>query len=600
VFPPCEDRLCGCPRNDGSERFVEQGCSPGQTEPSEEKMGLTTALNTSLNGLALNETAIEVIGNNIANANTNGFKSSSVEFTTQLARTLSVGSEVQGANGGTNPRQVGLGAAVAAIRRDISQGAITTSTSPSDLAIEGSGFFILQGTQGPVYTRNGNFTLNKSNQLVNAQGLKVQGYSVDDQNNIVATEIVDIEFPNASKPVAQATTSVRIEGSLLTDATADISTQRGILQSGELTDVSTGNLIADDGSTLLSNVRDSDGNALFTVDETVHYTPKKGEATYPRATFDVTATSTISDFNLFLSDVLGLDTTNGAGVAVEAGAGRITITSNEGTTQNVGVPSGTELQQTDGGSDSTLLQLDLGFTETQAADGEGAVTTFGVYDSLGQQLLVRMHTVLESRTPSTEIRYYLESADDSDRATFLASGTFSLDGSGTIIGDPTRTFTINRSGETTADDLSIDLDLSNISGLSSSSSSLNLLSQDGAPPGTLSSFNINDSGIINGVFDNGIIRPLGQILLAKFANELGLVEAGNGTFRVGVASGEAGPVVAGEQGTGQIRAGAIELSNTDVGRNLVDLIVASTNYRGNARVISSTQQLVDELLVLGR
>ena len=146
-----------------------------------ELMGLTTALNTSLNGLQLNETAIEVIGNNIANAATNGYKASAVQFTTQLSRTLSVGSAPQGQNGGTNPRQVGLGSTTAAIRRDFSQGAITTSTSPSDLAIEGEGFFVLSGADGQVYTRNGNFTLNNQSQLVNADGLRVKGYGIDDQ-----------------------------------------------------------------------------------------------------------------------------------------------------------------------------------------------------------------------------------------------------------------------------------------------------------------------------------------------------------------------------------------------------------------------------------
>ena len=150
-------------------------------------MGLTTALNTSLNGLQLNETAIEVIGNNIANAATNGYKASAVQFTTQLSRTLSVGSAPQGQNGGTNPRQVGLGSTTAAIRRDFSQGAITTSTSPSDLAIEGEGFFVLSGADGQVYTRNGNFTLNNQSQLVNADGLRVKGYGIDDQFNIVTT-----------------------------------------------------------------------------------------------------------------------------------------------------------------------------------------------------------------------------------------------------------------------------------------------------------------------------------------------------------------------------------------------------------------------------
>ena len=495
-------------------------------------MGLTTALNTSLNGLALNETAIEVIGNNIANAGTNGFKASTVEFTTQLARTLSVGSEAQGANGGTNPRQIGLGATTAAIRRDNSQGAITTSTSPSDLAIEGAGFFILDGTQGQVYSRNGNFTLNKDALLVNAQGLRVQGYGVDDQFNIVKTEVSDLNIPLIQETIAQETTKVAMEGSLLTDGNAEIATQRGIIETAQMTDA--GNSDADIvATTLLSDVQ-LDGQNVFTVGETINYTPIKGEATYPEESFAVTATSEVGDFMTFLSDLLGLDTANGAGVAVTGG--QIQITSNAGRTQDISIPAGNELTQSSGGAN---LQLDLEFDRVQSADGEGAVATFAVYDSLGEQLTVRMHTVVEATTPTTQVRYYLESADDSDRETFLGSGTFDLDAGGAITGNSVRTFTINR-GLTAANDLSIDLDLSDISGLSNSNSlasSLNLKSQDGAPPGALSSFNINDSGVINGVFDNGIIRPLGQILLAQFANELGLVESGNGTFREGISSG---------------------------------------------------------------
>ena len=560
-------------------------------------MGLTTALNTSLNGLALNETAIEVIGNNIANAGTNGFKSSNVQFTTQLARTLSVGSAPQGLNGGTNPRQIGLGATTAAIRRDNSQGAITTSTSPSDLAIEGAGFFILSGTQGQAYGRNGNFTLNNESKLVNAEGMRVQGYGIDEAFNIVKTQLNDIDIPLSRLNVAQETTSLLMEGSLLTDGNASVATQRGIIQTDAFTDA--GNMdAAMIAGTLLSDVQ-SGGQNVFTVGETIHYTPSKGAAIYPEESFEITAASTVDDLRLFFDDVLGLNEADGeAGVSITAD-GRFEFTSNAGETQDIGIPAGNELQMSDG---ANLLQLDLGFERVQAADGEGAVATFAVYDSLGEQLLVRMHTVLESRTPTTQIRYYLESTDDSDRDTFLATGTFNLDADGLITGDEVRNFTINR-GTTAAHDLAIDLDLSNISGLSNSSSlasTLNLLSQDGAPPGTLSSFNINDSGVINGVFDNGIIRPLGQIVLAQFPNELGLIEGGNGTFLEGVSSGPAQILEPGNQGTGSIRAGAIELSNTDVGRNLVDLIVASTNYRGNARVISSTQQLVDELLVLGR
>src|SRR5580704_15816270 len=93
-------------------------------------MGLTSALNTSVNGLSLNETAIAVIGNNIANADTNGFKSSNVLFTTQLSQTLSVGSGPTATNGGTNPQQIGLGASIATIATDFSEGASPTPAAP--------------------------------------------------------------------------------------------------------------------------------------------------------------------------------------------------------------------------------------------------------------------------------------------------------------------------------------------------------------------------------------------------------------------------------------------------------------------------------------
>ena len=129
---------------------------------------------------------------------------------------------------------------------------------------------------------------------------------------------------------------------------------------------------------------------------------------------------------------------------------------------------------------------------------------------------------------------------------------------------------------------------------------MTLNSQDGSSPGSLSRFVIDETGVINGIFDNGIIRTLGQIVLARFSNPQGLLENGGTNYIEGVSSGTPFLVTPGNFGAGSIRAGSVELSNTDIGRNLVDLIVASTNYRGNARVIDSVQRLVDELLLLGR
>jgi flagellar hook protein FlgE len=150
--------------------------------------------------------------------------------------------------------------------------------------------------------------------------------------------------------------------------------------------------------------------------------------------------------------------------------------------------------------------------------------------------------------------------------------------------------------------MQISADFSRISGIApeTAGSTLALAFQDGTSPTQLASFDIDENGFINGIFDNGTIRTLGQIVLARFANNQGLVEDGNNTFREGVASGPPLLATPGNFGVGTVRSGAIELSNTDIGRELVNLLVASTNYRGNARVISSVQQLVDELLLIGR
>ena len=179
---------------------------------------LTSAMNTSVNALALNETAISVIGNNIANADTNGFKASTVLFTTQLSQTLSAGSAPTSTNGGTNPSQIGLGASIAATETDFTQGGITNTDIPSDLAIQGNGFFVLNTSSGTVYTRDGDFTLNANNQLVKASGVDVQGYGVDSSFKLQTTQLQNLTIPLGNLNVAQQTTNLSINGALFRPA----------------------------------------------------------------------------------------------------------------------------------------------------------------------------------------------------------------------------------------------------------------------------------------------------------------------------------------------------------------------------------------------
>src|SRR5687768_4498330 len=129
-------------------------------------MGLASALSTALTGLTAAETTIDVVGNNVANSNTVGFKASEAVFATQFLQTQALGSAPTATSGGTNPRQIGLGTTVAEITPDFSQGTIEISANPSDLAIQGDGFFVVQGNQGEqLYTRNGIFKTNAQNEL---------------------------------------------------------------------------------------------------------------------------------------------------------------------------------------------------------------------------------------------------------------------------------------------------------------------------------------------------------------------------------------------------------------------------------------------------
>lgn len=564
-------------------------------------MGLTSALNTSLNGLTLNETSIDVLSNNIANAGTNGFKASTVLFTTQLSRTLSVGSRPTAENGGTNPRQIGLGATTSAISKDFSQGSITNSTSPSDLAIQGEGFFIMEGSEGEVYTRNGNFTLNSNSVLVNAQGLRVQGYGVDNDFNLVTTQLVDINIPLGDLNVAQQTNNISIAGALL--PTGALGTQGAQLFSDPLGDA--GNPAT--AATLLTALQSPPGTGLgITVGETITFNGRKGGRSLEPVSLTVTATSTLGDLATLLDQGLGIHSggtiPNDPNLLPAAGqpgvsivGGQLQIVGNMGRVNDIAMGVG----------DITIdnVTLPIGFTKSHAADGESAITDFVVFDSLGTPVTVKMTAVLESRSAgSTVYRYFFESSDDSDVDTVIANGLIEFDSHGVVVNGGETVISFDRVNTAAVSPMQVNVDLSSISGISSESagSTLSLSSQDGSDPGTLTSFVIDETGIINGVFDNGIIHTLGQITLARFSNPQGLVEAGSGTFRQGVSSGPPFLATPGNFGAGTVRAGSIELSNTDIGRNLVDLIVSSTNYRGNARVISSVQELVDELLVLGR
>jgi flagellar hook protein FlgE len=159
-------------------------------------MGLASAMQTALSGMAAAEMAVSVIANNIANTQTKGFKASSSELVTQTPQTRGLGAAPSEMGGGSNPLQIGRGVQVAGISTDFSQGTLVTESDPLNVAIEGDGMFILDGPNGQrSYTRNGSFHLDADSRLVTADGFQLQGFATDNNFQIQPGRLQTLRIP---------------------------------------------------------------------------------------------------------------------------------------------------------------------------------------------------------------------------------------------------------------------------------------------------------------------------------------------------------------------------------------------------------------------
>jgi flagellar hook protein FlgE len=257
-------------------------------------------------------------------------------------------------------------------------------------------------------------------------------------------------------------------------------------------------------------------------------------------------------------------------------------------------------------NDNTVVSSNLGFGSIQTAVGQSAVADFIAYDSAGYSINVRVTAVLESVSgTATTYRWFADSPDNDPSGApnvdiSVGTGLVTFDGEGNLIGTTNNRVSIDRRDVPSNTPLEFALDFSNVTGLADDKASLQASRQDGSDSGTLTSFIIGEDGVIRGVFSNGVTRDLGAIRLARFANPVGLEQVGQTLYRQGVNAGlpiTGGP---GDAGLGKVVAGARELSNTDIGQNMIDLVLASTQYRSNSRVITTAQELLDELLNLRR
>ncbi|MCI4454441.1 MAG: flagellar hook basal-body protein, partial [Thermodesulfobacterium sp.] len=158
-------------------------------------MGLTDALFTGTSGLRSLGHGMSVIGDNVANLNTTAFKGARITFSDIMAQSI---------NTAAGSGQLGRGTAIQALFQQFTQGAFESTGNPTDMAIAGAGFFMVKNpntTGGVYYTRDGQFMVDKDGYLVNPQGLRVQGWKIDEITNDITGAITDIRIDRSSPPV---------------------------------------------------------------------------------------------------------------------------------------------------------------------------------------------------------------------------------------------------------------------------------------------------------------------------------------------------------------------------------------------------------------
>ncbi len=580
-------------------------------------MASTTALLTGLSGLIANSRRLDVIGNNIANVNTTAFKSNRMLFAPTFSRTLSSGTSPGGASGGTNPTQVGLGVSIAGTQRNFANGAIAATGVATDLAIEGNGLFVVDRAGQQIYTRSGAFQLSAQRDLVTITGERVLGFGVDENFNVVEGQRVPINIPIGSLTLAEATQNVNFAGNLNAGGTLPTQGSTTIFDQLFVTTVGVPMVGAD----VLSSLQDpsaAPGTALFP--GPFPYTfrlsgAQRGGASIPSADYSITAASTVNDLLNFVNQSLGIvpGITNPDGSISGAqinGAGQLQIIGNTGAANNI-IIDNTDVTLIDS-TGATMTPPRFTFTQAANADGESVRTSFTVFDSLGRAMTVDVTMVLDATTATgTTWRYFVDSPDNVSTPApglNIADGTLNFDTSGRLITSSPVSVSIGRENTGAVDPLTIALNFSSgsnsVTALASANqtqgSTIAAVFQDGSELGVLSAFSVGGNGLITGAFSNGLTRTIGQMVIATFTNAEGLVDIGNNLFTVGPNSGT--PLITTPQnfGAGRIVGGALEQSNVDLGQEFIDLVQTSTGYSAAARVITTTDQLLQQLIALGR
>lgn len=521
------------------------------------------SLYSGVSAIQAHQVKLDVIGNNIANVNTTGYKRSDVTFEELLNQTISGASSPSSKLGGKNPIQVGLGVKVGSITTQFTQGNLQYTGSNTDIAIEGNGFFIVADGSTKYYTRAGSFALDSSGNLVHSStGMILQGWLADDNGNInVNTPITSINIPIGKTIPAKETSIIKFEQNLDSRLNGTLS-------------------YIPSSFTITSSTSDK-------AQISISIKPAGG---FNRWEYSIDALGVEGSTVSSITNKTGIIELDENGNVVSTGSD-IIINFNSGSSVTIKPPA---LSSLNGG------KFEIQSPAISDAEAKGVYSkpfdfenTIQIYDKLGGMHNIKL---VFSKIADNTWRWRALSLDDG--ITVSGSGVLEYDANtGNFSSVTNNKITINYGSGMGFSEISIDFSKTT---QFSSPSSILATSQNGYSSGALQNFSIDAFGCVNGIFSNGVIMKIGQIAIANFANPSGLTKAQGSLFSQSNNSGIPYIGAAATDGRGKLISGNLETSNVDLSKEFTDLITTQRGYQANARLISTSDEILNELINIKR
>ena len=565
---------------------------------------------SAVSGLKSQQTKLNVIGNNIANINTLGYKSQNVSFSDLLSQTVSSAGAASGTRGGTNAKQIGLGTQVSSISTNMNTGSSQYTGSDTDAALSGSGFFVVQGggTGRYQFTRAGNFGVDVDGNLV-VNGLKVCGwndYSVDVDGNVTystQSEVTPINaFGTATKTIATPAVDAAPSSGGLVMGTFSSTAVNG----------DTVNRTINYYTTVAGAITAQSIAVGFTNNDT-GITPAQATAgAVKKWNWAVAGASPATESIYFDANgkIIASLSTVAASLTTPAGSTPANLPLNFSSLKistataltafadgvQTAIPAGTRTVSVNKQVLAPEATTKATLTGNLDPDTTSGTTTITTYDSLGAS-----HEVKVTFTKNSTGNWSWAASSSDPTFGVVGGGTITFNSDGTVATGGTGTIAALASNGSSAINVAVDFSSIGQYSTSTGASSVSVYSRDGYSSGTLQDFSIGTDGIVMGSYSNGQKQPLGEIGLAVFTNPQGLEKIGDNLYTTTVNSGDySGAVEVGTGGAGGLTTGALEMSNVDLASEFSEMMITQRAYQANSKIITTSDTLLETLINMSR